>query len=236
MASTADAATATSAAGASGTPHAALADAVSAPPPTAVFASSARDSTTALGAGQSLTPAPGAHPSGDGDLVDAITQTVTTPTVLMVTAAAAVTGVAVITAKSAASCAGGESRLIMTNVRLIPCLVKSKAIDGPAIALSGMRTGAAYATSLVSSGGATVGEHLSRAVTAARHGTTSAIVGPFREGFRQILEPRPGDGEEEADALSDGRLMIQIGMLVGLVYVGFLCLWFWLTRLRWNLR
>jgi hypothetical protein len=30
--------------------------------------------------------------------------------------------------------------------------------------------------------------------------------------------------------------MVQIGMLVGLVYVAFLCLWFWLTRLRGNLR
>jgi len=36
-----------------------------------------------------------------------------------------------------------------------------------------------------------------------------------------------GDGRS---ALRDARLMTQIGMVFGLVYVGFLTIWFWATR------
>jgi hypothetical protein len=34
----------------------------------------------------------------------------------------------------------------------------------------------------------------------------------------------------------DSRLVMQIGMLLGVVYLAFLTVWFWATRLRWNPR
>jgi hypothetical protein len=34
------------------------------------------------------------------------------------------------------------------------------------------------------------------------------------------------------DGLRDSRLMTQIGMLFGFVYLGFLTMWFWATRRR----
>jgi hypothetical protein len=32
----------------------------------------------------------------------------------------------------------------------------------------------------------------------------------------------------------DGALMMRLAKLIGLVYAGFLAVWFWATRLRWN--
>jgi hypothetical protein len=51
----------------------------------------------------------------------------------------------------------------------------------------------------------------------------------FRDGFAQVIaEERHDVGE----GLRDSRLMLQLGMLLGFVYVGFLSVWFWATRLR----
>ena len=35
---------------------------------------------------------------------------------------------------------------------------------------------------------------------------------------------------------SDGDLLLKLGVVLGTVYVAFLTVWFWATRLRWNPR
>ena len=51
----------------------------------------------------------------------------------------------------------------------------------------------------------------------------------FRDGFeRAIADER----EDVGEGLRDSRLILQIGMLLGFVYVGFLSVWVWATRLR----
>jgi hypothetical protein len=54
------------------------------------------------------------------------------------------------------------------------------------------------------------------------------------QGFHDVVDAVP-DVVTDADggsALKDARLMTQIGMVFGLVYVGFLTVWFWATRRR----
>jgi hypothetical protein len=35
-----------------------------------------------------------------------------------------------------------------------------------------------------------------------------------------------------SDGWTDARILMQLGMLLGLAYVGFLTVWFWATRVR----
>jgi hypothetical protein len=69
-------------------------------------------------------------------------------------------------------------------------------------------------------------------VTAAADDYKQAI----RDGFlRGAGQPGTGIGTRD-DGASDTRLLMQLGMLLGTVYLAFLTVWFWATRLRWNPR
>ena len=59
------------------------------------------------------------------------------------------------------------------------------------------------------------------------------LTNPLREGFDQATSKATG---EVTDGFSDTRLMVQIGMALGVVYVAFLSVWFWATRVRWSSR
>jgi hypothetical protein len=54
-------------------------------------------------------------------------------------------------------------------------------------------------------------------------------VGDLAEGFGRVTREAAG---EAADGLSDTRLVVQVGMLLGVVYLAFLSVWFWATRAR----
>jgi hypothetical protein len=59
-----------------------------------------------------------------------------------------------------------------------------------------------------------------------------------QEGFRRGVD-RGGPGgaiADDGDDANDIRLLMQIGMLLGMAYVAFLTVWFWATRLRWSPR
>ena len=56
-----------------------------------------------------------------------------------------------------------------------------------------------------------------------------SITGPIRDGFDLIRRGRVD--YEQGDT---SRLLMQVGMVLGTVYVAFLTVWFWATRLRWN--
>jgi hypothetical protein len=51
-------------------------------------------------------------------------------------------------------------------------------------------------------------------------------------GFSRVVSERDSSGR----GLTDSRLLVQIGIVLGLVYCAFLTLWFWATRIRWNPR
>ena len=58
-----------------------------------------------------------------------------------------------------------------------------------------------------------------------------AIPSAIADGFDQAVRGRRED--DDGSGLADSRLLVQIGMLLGFVYVAFLTVWFWATRLRW---
>jgi hypothetical protein len=68
-------------------------------------------------------------------------------------------------------------------------------------------------------------EMAARAVIAPK-AARAAIVRPLRRALPTL--PRPPSGEP----LTDTRRLVQIGLLLGMVYVAFLTFWFWVTRVR----
>jgi hypothetical protein len=77
----------------------------------------------------------------------------------------------------------------------------------------------------VASGGAVKGS------AGAVKGIAEDVANDIRDGFL-----RGATGSADDDGASDTRLLMQIGMLLGTVYLAFLTVWFWATRLRWNPR
>jgi hypothetical protein len=55
---------------------------------------------------------------------------------------------------------------------------------------------------------------------------------PVRDGFLRGA----GYLDVEDDEASDVRLLMQLGIVLGTIYLAFLTVWFWATRLRWNPR
>jgi hypothetical protein len=107
-----------------------------------------------------------------------------------------------------------SASLLFTNVRLLPCYAEAAVHH-----MHGSGTG----TSLRDT--ATREVHRVR-----RMGEDS--IDRIAEGFGQAVE----GGRRKADGLTDPRLLVQIGIVLGLVYTAFLTLWFWATRVRWNPR
>ena len=55
-----------------------------------------------------------------------------------------------------------------------------------------------------------------------------SIIEPIRDGFDRIRR-----GQVDYDD-GDRPLLMQVGIALGTLYVAFLTVWFWATRLRWN--
>jgi hypothetical protein len=68
-------------------------------------------------------------------------------------------------------------------------------------------------------------------VAEATESAVGAIVHPLRDGFGRAVRPTA-----DSDSLRDSRLLAQIGIVLGTIYLAFLTVWFWATRLRWNAR
>jgi hypothetical protein len=106
--------------------------------------------------------------------------------------------------------------LLATNVRLFPLFAHASVQQATATATS--------AVSKVASEGATLAKSVRE----------ESIVGTVREGFDRVVRGRGlGAGGEES---ADSRLIAQIGVVLGTIYLAFLTVWFWATRLRWNAR
>ena len=131
-----------------------------------------------------------------------------------------------------------DPRMAFTNVRLVPCLVKAS-VGQHVAAFTGNRVPAA---AMGGAGGATgsaaagLDESQATSREESRHGVRGVIESltePVRQGFDQATREAAG---EVTDGFSDTRLTVQIGMALGVVYVAFLSVWFWATRVRWNSR
>jgi hypothetical protein len=108
--------------------------------------------------------------------------------------------------------------VMFTNVRLLPCYVNAT-----------VQQTTTTATSVISR---IVGDGAAAVRDAGRGG--GAIVGSVRDGFERALDgPRPQFVEEDS---FDRRLLTQLGIVLGTIYLAFLTVWFWATRLRWNPR
>jgi hypothetical protein len=136
----------------------------------------------------------------------------------------------VVGASAAAGEKGGMRRLAFVNARLIPCLVKvsvERQLETIGTALS--RAGAAaHMTGGPGSGGSSDGD----AGAASR---VQRLFDEVSQGFHDVVDGSMPDVVTDGDGgsgLKDTRLMTQIGMVLGLVYVGFLSIWFWATRRR----
>jgi hypothetical protein len=132
---------------------------------------------------------------------------------------------------------GTDVSMAFTNVRLLPCLVKeslARHVEMLTEAVAARGSGAPAASQAAEMLGAASGTRGAAAEGTpgmperAQHAFQSALES-FRDGFEQaIVDERDDVGE----GLRDSRLMLQIGMLLGFVYVGFLSVWFWATRAR----
>jgi hypothetical protein len=125
------------------------------------------------------------------------------------------------------------------NVRLLPCLMKAS-LDRHVAALTQI-VGTPGGAGVLGVGGPAGG-----VLAAHGHGTAPGddalsdltgalanLMGDVREGFAEAIR----DTEEGfSEQLRDSRLMVQIGMLLGLAYLGFLSIWFWATRRRLEAR
>ena len=174
-----------------------------------------------------------AAPRSDESALDVIAATATDPAVL-----AAATGVAVLVgaglAGSRLGCAA-EARLLFTNVRLLPCLVRNSVSDHLAPLTSALPgSGPAGPAAVLSPAVAADGAAPSAVKDPARDlvkrsDARTGLLGSFREGFEDAIQ---GGRREIGDSLGDSRLMLQLGMALGFVYAAFLSFWFWSTRLR----
>jgi hypothetical protein len=150
-----------------------------------------------------------------------------------VTAAIAVGSAAALVAGR--SIASGGASMAVTNVRLLPCIAMNGVERGVATAAQLVKGSSASAASnggvaeKVAEGAAVAGS-ASASLNAQREGSPgrlAALTAPVAQGFDRVVN---GPGDEDEDALQDTRLLMQLGMLLGIVYVGFASTWFWATR------
>ena len=177
---------------------------LAAPPagdPGALAAPPAVDPTTAsLLAHAAPAPAPGG--AAHGTATDTLAQVATDPRLLAVTGVTALAGSAYVAARAAGCVAGGESSVILNNVRLIPCLARtSMTAGGTAIAGlgSGVREAAGFASRATRDELHVLGEHVSSAAGKVRQDLADHVVEPFRDGLARATGDAP-DGAAPATA------------------------------------
>jgi hypothetical protein len=165
-------------------------------------------------------------PSGNGDLTIG---TVADPTIPFpaidpseILPLATVGAAALTTAVIVRSVCSPSPAVLFTNVRLLPCYLSASVQEATASATSTV-------SRILGDGGGATGPTGTRDVD--RGGS---VIEAFRDGFERAIDrAQPRAFDEES---LDRRLLAQIGIVLGTVYLAFLTVWFWATRLRWNPR
>jgi hypothetical protein len=217
--------------------HGDVADAVAsvavplAPAPAPGFAGTPEvDSTTAaFTQAAAVPPVPGVAGDG-GSTADTIAQLATDPRLLAVTGITALAGRAYVVARSARCVAGDDGGVILNNVRLIPCLVRSGVSSG-GVALGVVGSGFRQAAGAVNSSGAVLGERLSKTAGAARQDLAEHVVDPFRQGFGRATGQAPAGEARGGDVLFVG-----IGVVIGLLCAVLMSLWLLVAGVRQGTR
>jgi hypothetical protein len=127
---------------------------------------------------------------------------------LIIAAAVTLSGMTI--GGAASSNCPSNAQILFTNVRLIPC----------------------YWTDNVSRSVAAVGSRAGGRVSAggvAGRLNFEGLAGEIRDGFMRGAGRLAEDGYDEA---TDNRLLMQLGIVLGTVYMAFLTIWFWATRIR----
>jgi hypothetical protein len=134
---------------------------------------------------------------------------------------------------------GADMSMVFRNVRLLPCVVKESLARHVEMLTALVGADAGSGAAVVPHATAGIGSSAAGTPAAPAEGPSSQAasvrdafeqaLGSFRDGFAQVIADERHDAGE---GLRDSRLMLQVGMLLGFVYVGFLSVWFWATRLR----
>jgi hypothetical protein len=127
-----------------------------------------------------------------------------------------------------------QAAIVWDNVKLIPCMARDTVRRGAgdfAFAFSGARTAAPGRVEFTGRRDAPAAAAAKDATSPLRHEDGSGLdvwVDDHRTGGEPVDGPVDGAG--------DSRLMIQLGVVFGLVYAAFVTFWVWLTRIRLGLR
>jgi hypothetical protein len=166
-------------------------------------------------------------PNGDGGLLDALPfhgpGVIAAGDEVLMATAAAIAVATVVTAVKPSTVA--TAQFFLANVRQIPGMC------------GGVREGVNRQIATAAAGTSRLIGLATDApdrAAAALDDMAKAVGDGFRRGFEGGL-PGIHDGATD-DGERDIRLLMQIGMLLGAVYVAFLTVWFWATRLRWDPR
>jgi hypothetical protein len=147
--------------------------------------------------------------------------------------------VLIISLLAAAAATAVKVRFFMANTPPIPlaCLVgdvgryMSTVTSGATGLNTGARVVAGKAVAATEKAKAAAGSTAGNAVERAES-TVEDFAQTIRDGFLRGA----GRHDLEDDEASDTRLLMQLGMVLGTIYLAFLTIWFWATRLRWSPR
>jgi hypothetical protein len=112
--------------------------------------------------------------------------------------------------------------ITITNLRLLPTILNATIRTSGEAIVNLPRVVGSGGSGVRSVGGAVA--DVTRPVTP----IAERVTDPIREGFERV---RRAPGEY---ANGDGRLLMQVGVVLGTIYAAFLTIWFWATRVRWN--
>ncbi|HWI75034.1 MAG TPA: hypothetical protein VNT55_23935 [Baekduia sp.] len=163
-------------------------------------------------------------------------QVATDPRLLAVTGITALAGTAYVAARSAGCVAGNDTNVILNNVRLIPCLVRSTVgSGGTALVAAGtsLRQAAGSVSGATRSAITVLDERVSKTADDARQDLVEHVVDPFREGFGRVTGDPPPDGSRNGGG---DLFFMGIGMLAGLLSAAILTLWLFLVGARGDTR
>jgi hypothetical protein len=114
-----------------------------------------------------------------------------------------------------------NARIVFSNMRLLPCVAEDAVRRYAAAATEAISRQTSRPASRPASG-----DGSSAALTRVPGEALEAI----KEGFDRVTRDLPAEAGDEQDR----RILAQVGVVLGLVYLAFLTLWFWATRLRWR--
>jgi hypothetical protein len=126
-------------------------------------------------------------------------------------------------ASRAGECAA-PAQIMFTNMRLIPCTIGDTLRRSSAVATESVQGAFERAGARRSSPGGPASR------TSLGGAASRTFFEPIQKGFASATHT--GGKLAHVDGGADSRLLMQLGVLLGMVYTAFLTFWFWATRTR----